>query len=120
MDFLHSYSLLISLVTGAASILLGVLAILRPSPGSRLIRMGLSAVVLATVSLVVSVLVHRHWGHGPASAEPMDIVRFVVSHNGFLAAGAVIVVGLALALHARRRRQPPSNSFKPNPLRGPA
>lgn len=120
MDFLYSYSLLISLITGASSIPLGALAILRPSPGSRLIRLGLSAVVLATISLVISIVVHRHWGHGPASIEPMDVVRFVGSHTGFLAASIVIVIGWALVLHARRRKQLPNNSFKPKPLRGSA
>lgn len=117
MDFLYSHSLLISLITGAASILLGIPATLGRSPGSRLIRLGLSAAVLATVSLVISIVVHRHWGHGPASVEPMDVVRFVSSHIGFLSATVVIAVGLALALYARRRRQPPGNSFKPKPLR---
>ena len=104
MDFLYSYSLLISLITGAVSIPLGALAILRRGPGSRLIRLGLSAVALATISLAISVVVHRHWGHGPASVEPMDVVRFVGSHTGFLAASIVIAVGLALTLYARRRR----------------
>jgi hypothetical protein len=117
MDFLYSYSLLISLITGAASIPLGIFAMLRRSPGPRLIRLGLSAVVLATISLVISVVVHRHWGHGPASVEPMDVVRFVVSHTGFLAASIVIAIGLALVLYARQLRQPPNNSFKPKPLR---
>lgn len=120
MDFLYSYSLLISLVSGAASIPLGVLAMLRPGPGSHLIRLGLSAVVLATISLVISIVVHRHWGHGPTSVEPMDVVRFVGSHTGFLAASIVVFIGWTLVLYAGRRRQLPNNSFKPKPLRGSA
>lgn len=116
MHFLYSHSLLISLIAGVASILLGISAMLGRNPGSRLIRLSISAAVLAAISLVISIVAHRHWGHGPASAEPMDIVRFVGSHIGFLSASAVIIVGLALALYARRRSRPSSNSFKPKPL----
>lgn len=117
MDFLHSHSLLISLSIGIASILLGISAMIRRNPGRRLIRLGLSAAVLATISLVISIVVHRHWGHGPASAQPMDVVRFVGSHTGFLSASVVIAVGLTLTFYARRRRVLPDNSYKPDPLR---
>ena len=98
----YSYSLLISLISGCAGVLIGVLTMVRRGSRSRLIRLGLPAVVLAALSLVISI-VHWRWGHGPPSAEPMGIVRFAGSHTGFLAASVVIVVGLVLVLYARRR-----------------
>ena len=104
MDFLYSSSLLISMVAGSAAVLIGMLAIFREGAGSSLIRAGLSAVAVAAFGLVVSVAVHWRWGHGPTSAEPMPLARFVGSHTGFLLAIIIIVVGLATLLYARKRR----------------
>lgn len=103
MDFLYSFSLLTSLVAGCAGVLLGVLALLMRAPGRPLVRAGLSAVVLAALGLLTSVTVHWHWGHGPASAEPMGVARFMASHTAFLVTGTIITVGLVLVLYARRR-----------------
>lgn len=103
MDLLYSYSLLMSMIFGGVSVLIGAIAALRQGSGQRLVRLGSSAVAVALLSLVVSIVVHRHWGHGPTSAEPMELARFVGSHAGFLAASAIIGLGVVLILYARRR-----------------
>ena len=103
MDILYSCSLLIALLAGGVAVLLGILAVLRIGPDWLRVA-GMSAVALAVLGLVTSVAVHRHWGHGPASAEPMDAARFVSSHPGFLVASIVIVAGLVVLGYARRRR----------------
>ena|SRR5688572_10125517 len=102
MDFIYSCSLFVSLVAGSLAVLIGVLAIVRNGPS--LIRAGLSAVSLSTLALAISVVVHWRWGHGPASAEPMGVARFLGSHTAFAAAFGVTAVGLVVILYARRRR----------------
>lgn len=103
MDILYSCSLLIALVAGCGAVLLGILAMLRIGPGW-MIRAGWSALTLALLSLVTSVVVHSRWGHGPDSTEPMDVARFASAHPGFLVASLIIVAGLVLVWYARRHR----------------
>lgn len=103
MDLLYSLSLLISLICGGLGCLIGGLATFGRHISLRLVRLGLAATAVAAVSLVTSIVVHRHWGHGSNAIEPMAIARFAGSHTGFLAAIVVIVVGLMLLLRARRR-----------------
>lgn len=83
--------------------LIGIVALLGRGLGSTLIVAGLSAVVLAAFGLVISMVVHWRWGHGPTSTEPMDLPQFVGFHTAFLVAGVVIVIGLVVLLYARRR-----------------
>lgn len=103
MDLLYSYTLLISVILGGVSVLIGGIAMLGHGSGRNLVRLGLSAVAFAVLSLATSVAVHRHWGHGPTSAEPMGFARFAGSHAGFLVASVIIGLGVILMLYARRR-----------------
>jgi len=103
MDLLYSYSLLMSLVSGGLGCMIGGLAVFGRDSSPHLVRLGLSATAVAALSLATSIVVHWHWGHGPAGTEPMGFARFAGSHTGFLAASVVVVVGCVLLLHARRR-----------------
>lgn len=105
MDFIYSSSLLISLLAGSAGALIGVLALLGSKAGRSLIGAGLSAVALALLALVISVVVHWQWGHGPTSASPMNAADFVGAHTAFLVSGVIIVVGLVVLLYVRQRQR---------------
>ena len=105
MDLLYSSSLFISLVAGSTAVLIGVLALPGTGLARSLIGAGFWAVALAVLSLLTSVVVHRNWGHGPASAAPMDGAQFVGNHTAFLVAGAIVVIGLMVLFWARRRRR---------------
>ena len=63
----------------------------------------LGALVLGATSLVISAGLHGRWGHGPASAEPMNAACFTGEHEAFLVAAFVLVVGIALVGRASRR-----------------
>lgn len=107
MDQLYSWALLVALVAGAAGILLGALPLLgrtsKASPEGRTGRVALGLVLLGGVSLAISVGVHGRWGHGPASAEPMDIARFATAHPAFFVAGFVLIGALGVIGYARKR-----------------
>lgn len=116
MDSLYSWSLLLALVSGAVGTLLGVLALLQSvpkahSPGrhrhpvARLAstRIASGVITLGGISLTVSVLVHGRWGHGPASADSMNLSAFTSAHPSFVVAGSLIVLGWALRAYAKRR-----------------
>ena len=105
MDLLYSVSLLVSLIMGGAGTLLGLIALQGRWPRRTLIRAGLAAVALGALGLLVSVTVHWHWGHGPASPEPMNSAQFIDAHAAFPVAGAIIVAGLVLLLSAKRRHR---------------
>lgn len=104
MDHLYSYSLLIALVAGGAGVLFGAFALVS-SNSKLLFRAGLSAVAVGSLGLLISVVAHRHLGHGPASVEPMGTTRFLASHPAFPLTGVIIVVGLVVILCAWRRRR---------------
>lgn len=77
MTALYSVSLIVALLTGAFALLGGVFALLKSGahelPAVRLwIRTSIGALALGTLSLVISVLVHLLWGHGPMSVQPLD------------------------------------------------
>ena len=104
VDFIYSISLLVSLMAGSVGVLIGLLATGRRGSGARIIRACLSAIAVALLGLVISVVVHWHRGHGPDSPEPMGVARFASSHAAFLVAIVLIGVGLSLVLFAKRRR----------------
>ena len=113
MDLLYSVSLMVALVAGAVGASVAAFTLWRPdvsaSPkGLRRrvssIRVAVGALALGALSLVISAAVHRWWGHGPASAAPMDVARFIFEHEAFVVVAVVLVIGFALAAHAARRR----------------
>ena len=100
MDLLYSMALLLALLAGGLGLLLGTWARRRaPRRAGRAARVVLG---VAGLSLAVSVGVHAWWGHGPASAEPMDMAKFVAVHPAFLVAGGLVVLGLAVLAIGRR------------------
>ena len=84
--------------------LLGAAGILRSRPGGLAGSAAPVVLAVAVTSLLISVATHRYWGHGPASLEPMDNVRFILAHKAFVVAGAVALTGLVLVMYGRRYR----------------
>ena len=98
MDTVYSSTLLVSLVLGGVAVLLGLYARFRSAPSSPAGRLARGAVLFATLSLVVSVVVHWIWGHGPSSLEPMTAGPFIQNHAAFLVSGLLVTVGWVLGL----------------------
>ncbi len=113
MDALYSWSLLLALILGIGGVLLGLFVVWqnRTKPGIagrgngvafRTARVG---VVVGSICLIFSVIVHGRWGHGAASAEPMDAATFVQIHPSFVVASIVVLIGGGLVLYAKRQQQ---------------
>ena len=114
-DLVYSSSLLVALTSAGLALLLGIVAVARNAsaaearrsffaarPGT--IRAALGALLVGASSLVVSVAVHRHWGHGPTGAEPMDLAQFLSAHEAFPLAAFALVAGLVVVAYAAWRR----------------
>lgn len=92
MDLAYSTTLIVALIAG-------VLALLRVLPGPAV----LFALVLGTLCLVTSVVVHLLWGHGPETPAPMDFERLVLEHEAFSVAAVILASGYMLNSCAARR-----------------
>jgi hypothetical protein len=103
MDFLYSISLLLALIAGVSALALIIAGFLNQSRRVLLTELGKLAVRISALSLILSVMVHWHWGHDVSSLEPMSFRLFVESHPAFLVAGAIIAIGLLLSLRGRKR-----------------
>ena len=104
MDTLYSLSLLVSLLAGGAGLVLSALTAVSSRPLPWKIRHCLLVTLVGIAALAVSVSVHRFWGHGPASAEPMAGQQFLGEHTAFVVSGAVLAAGLVMVWIARYRR----------------
>ena len=124
-DSLYSYALLAAFVCGGVAVLLDLALVVVPSlrigepagsegapakdPPTRTAARVLTAI--ATVALVVSVVVHARWGHGPTSAEPLRVGQLLSAHPAFLWAAMLLVfAGMPAALIAAWSRQRRSSS----------
>lgn len=115
MELLYAVSLILALVAGALSVIIGVLVRMKSGadqlPAARLFRHLLSiraAVVtfaLGTLSLVISVVVHLESEHGPTSPRPMELGRLLSEHESFVVAAVVLALGFALTAYTEWRRR---------------
>lgn len=103
VDFAYSAGLLMSLLCGAAALVcLLSAAVLRSSAVAARMRVAGSALLaLGFVSCVVALVVHRVWGHGARSPEPMQLRQFLGSHPAFVIVGCLLLAGFLLILVAR-------------------
>jgi len=102
MDALYSATLLAALTSAMIGAVSGALALWRPEAPWR--RMASWSINLALLFGAVSFTVHLHFGHGPASPEPMDMVRFLRIHPAYGVVLLLSLFGIGAALCSRRRR----------------
>lgn len=115
MDHLYNGTLLLAMVATGVGALAGMLALMRRTERStarddlgseqRWLLLAFGAVLLGGFSLLVSFVVHAVWGHGAASAEPMDFATLLAAHPSFAVVGLVLIIDLALVVYARKRRR---------------
>lgn len=103
MDNLYSLSLLVSLIAGSLGVIMGAIAAFSNGPKKTVLRIGLASTLSGMAALAVSVLVHRYWGHGPGSLEPMAWGAFLEFHTAFTVAGVLLAAGLAVYWYAQTR-----------------
>lgn len=116
MEIVYALALVVSTVSGAASILLGLAAhhrlrtvspgkIARPS-APKTSRLICYATVFAAVGGVLGLIfctVHWRWEHGAGSVAPMSAGAFVSSHPSFLIGVVLAAAGLMLVWVARAK-----------------
>lgn len=96
MDRLHSLSLLVALLAAGVGAVAGVVALGTRIRGRESPRPSVTAGVgaaLGFASGLVSFLVHRRFGHGPASATPLGLAELVARHPAYLVVLATAAVG---------------------------
>jgi hypothetical protein len=113
LDLLYSLALLASLIAGAMSLLVGLLALVgtwlpssvdaTDSPAKRLGRVVSVGVPVSLCFALLSAGVHLGFGHRPGSAEALGPVGFITIHPAYLAAVAIAAVA-ALCLRLARVR----------------
>jgi hypothetical protein len=103
MDLLYSSALLISLIGGSLSLLGGLAIALKPALSLPLGRPVWITALMAGVSLALSVIVHRVWGHGGSSPEPMGALKFVSEHSAFLVSAAIMFIAIAFISFVKPR-----------------
>jgi hypothetical protein len=106
VDKLYSLSLLVSLGSGSAAFLIGLLALLtshlesRPvflATDAKIRRFAFPAIYLAFVALLISVVVHVFSGHSPGSTESLGLPGFIRAHPSFLLAASLpLTAGILL------------------------
>ena len=102
MDALHSLTLLISLLCGAA----GVGIRWRPRAAGAANGVGRLAVRVALVAwaaLGLSVVVHFVWGHGPGTPDALPPLQFVRQHPAFVVAALMPLAACVPAPVSGRR-----------------
>ena len=115
MDLLYAITLIVALAAGALALLTSILAFSRPganmAPKTAIWRALLShrltngALALGILSLAISVVVHSRWGHGPGAVAPMEFERLISEHEAFPTVGAILLLGLALAVYRKLRQR---------------
>lgn len=113
MDLAYSVTLIVALIAGVLALLRGFLALRRRNAhgsagqssrdrpqGGRAIY---GVLILGTLSLASSVVVHLLWGHGPAAPAPMDLGRLLREHEAFSVAAIVLALGCMLNAYAATR-----------------
>jgi LPXTG-motif cell wall-anchored protein len=96
---------MVAIAAAAIAILAGVLHLVRTGAHSQSHRLTHVALMVGVVSLTVSITVHAKWGHGPGTVAPMGCGRLLSEHEAFPAVGAMLLLGLGLALLGSRRRR---------------
>ena len=108
MDLLYPVSLAVALVAGTVGAAIAALKLCISHEGVQprglrswvaSTRVAVAALVLGAVSLVVSTVVHLRWGHGPGSAEPMEMRRFLSEHEAFGVAALILATGFVVAAY---------------------
>ena len=96
MDTLYAASLLVALVGGGLAVAGPISALVVRSGRARIrcSRFGVGALACGAAAGVVSFVVHRRWGHGPESVEPMALGAFVSAHPAYATAGVLLLAGL--------------------------
>lgn len=118
MDFLHSVSLIVALLVGILALTRGAFVLLSDHAGRQPAarawavllsnRVAVAALTLGTFSLVISVVVHHNWGHGPTTVTPMAFWRLLAEHEVFIVAAVVLASGVTLNAYATRVTRPPA------------
>jgi hypothetical protein len=106
MERLYSVTLFIALLAGSLAVLRGIFRLLKGSPrlvGVLSARAVAFVLILGTLALMISVSVHHLWGHGPASAQPLEFGPLIAQHEAFIVAAALLALGLALTGYAGRK-----------------
>jgi uncharacterized membrane protein len=113
VDLTYSITLIVALIAGVLALLQGFNALRRRdarksaerSHWARLLggRAVFGVLVLGTLSLLSSVVVHLLWGHGPTTPAPMDFEGLVLEHEAFPVAAVILVSGFMLNAYAARR-----------------
>lgn len=116
MDMLYAITLIVAMAAGALALLMNIFVLLQgdarmtsTAPIWRVLhsqRVAAGALVLGALSLAISVVVHSRWGHGPATAAPMDLRRLIAEHEAFPTVTAILALGLALIVYRRWRQGP--------------
>ena len=101
MDRVYSLTLLVALVAGLVSALVGVLNLRWSSSLLRWIAR--SSGLLAVCAGAISFSVHLIFGHGPAAEEPMAFGRFLLSHPVY-GVVTMLLLGTFVVLRQSRRR----------------
>jgi hypothetical protein len=119
-DSLYSYALLAAFVCGTAAALWDFVAVVLPSlrgamtsgggdgapVAPRRTRGARVLFAIAVLALLLSVLVHVRWGHGPGSPEPMPFGQVLSEHPAFFWAAVILLfAGFPAALIAARERE---------------
>ncbi len=108
MDTLYSVSLMLSLIAGGVGVVFASLILIgrrlrrvksseyQSFLFSRLKRIAWWLVLFALAALLISLLIHRVWGHGHGSIEAMDSVTFLKAHPAFFVAAGLIILSAVL------------------------
>lgn len=104
MDSVYAMTLLVSLVTGSAALVVAVMTSFGWQVRAGVAGLVRPASVAAWVALFVSAAVHLAWGHTPGGAQALSPVAFVKAHLAFVA--AAILPSLALLFRPPRKADP--------------
>lgn len=115
MDTLYAVALIVAIAAAAVAILTSLLTLMGSDAhlqsGPRVWRILLShrlargALALGVFSLIVSVLVHSRWGHGPGTVAPMSFGRLLSEHEAFPTVGAMLLLALLLIFFRNRQQR---------------
>lgn len=115
MDTLYAVALIVATATAVVAILASLLPLIGSVPhlqsGARVWKVLLShrlargALVLGVFSLIVSVLVHSRWGHGPGTVAPMGFGQLLSEHEAFPTVGAMLLLALLLIFFRNRHQR---------------